>query len=54
MKRIFPLIAAAVFTLPAAGMLGCDADQDIMEVETPQGETEVERDLETGELEVEE
>ena len=54
MKRIFSLMLAAAFTLPLAGMLGCDNDQDIMEAETPQGEVEVERDMDTGAIEVEE
>jgi hypothetical protein len=53
MKRMFSLFVAAAFTLPLAGMVGCDNDRDIMEAETPQGEVEVERDLDTGELEVE-
>ncbi|MBW3598046.1 MAG: hypothetical protein KY475_12305 [Planctomycetes bacterium] len=50
MKRIFSLMLAAAFTLPVAGMVGCD--EEVMEVETPTGEVEVERDVGTGELEV--
>lgn len=32
---------------------GCDNKEEVMEVETPEGETEVERDMDTGALEVE-
>lgn len=32
---------------------GCDNNEEVMEVETPEGETEVEQDTDTGELEVE-
>ncbi|MCA9108441.1 MAG: hypothetical protein KDA52_00720 [Planctomycetaceae bacterium] len=42
------LLAFAPFSLT-----GCDRDQEILEVETPNGELEVERDPSTGEVEVE-
>jgi hypothetical protein len=53
MKRFGSLLLAFSLTAPLAVLGGCDADQDLGEVETPSGEVEVERDADTGAIETE-
>lgn len=53
--RGFPVSTFGVALLTGIGLLslGCDTDEDVLEVETPDGEVEVERDTTDGSLEVE-
>ncbi|MAT13942.1 MAG: hypothetical protein CMJ46_01575 [Planctomyces sp.] len=59
MKPFIKNLSAAAIAVPmlfAAGpvlLSGCDDDREIMEVETPEGETEIEQDPDTGAIEVE-
>lgn len=50
------LAALSMFTLvvPTAmvTLSGCDDDETVLDVETPEGDLEVERDLDTGEVEI--
>lgn len=46
--------ATAMFAVVPFTIAGCDQDRDVMEMETPEGEVEVEEDVDTGALEVEE
>ena len=48
-----PGVAALMVGVLPLTMTGCEADRDVMEVETPEGEVEVEEDADTGALEVE-
>jgi hypothetical protein len=50
MKNFASLLCASA--LPLAGLTGCDRDQEVMEIETPRSEVEVERDADTGALQV--
>lgn len=53
--RITAVSAATVmFAVVPFTITGCEQDRDLMEVETPEGEVEVEEDADTGALEVEE
>jgi hypothetical protein len=58
MTRLFRSTAVAAATLMFGvvpfTMSGCDADREVMEVETPEGEVEIEEDADTGALEIEE
>ena len=57
MAKLFRMTAVAAAALIAGAfpftMAGCDADREVMEVETPDGEVEVEEDADTGALETE-
>jgi hypothetical protein len=53
MRKILALFFAAALALPVIGMTGCDQDEEVLDVETQQREVEVERDADTGALEVE-
>ncbi len=50
------LAACSMLTLAVPATMvtlsGCDDDETVLDVETPEGDLEVERDLDTGELEV--
>ena len=52
MKKFASLMIACLVALPLAGMAGCDRDEEVMEIETPNTETEIERDADTGALQV--
>ncbi len=52
LRTLFSLLTVVALTTPLVGIVGCDADEEVMEVETQQGETEIERDSETGALQV--
>jgi hypothetical protein len=52
MKRIAAALLAIPLCLPLAGLTGCEGDEEVMEVETSEGETEIERDSDTGALQV--
>jgi hypothetical protein len=52
MKKFFSLLLALSLALPVLGLAGCDTDKEVMDVETPRGEVEVEQDRDTGALEV--
>jgi hypothetical protein len=45
--------ATVMFAVVPFTIAGCDQDREVMEVETPQGEVEVEEDADAGALEVE-
>lgn len=47
------LFFALSLVFGTAVITGCDNKEEVMEVETQEGEMEVERDTETGELDVE-
>jgi hypothetical protein len=47
-------VATVMFAVVPFTIAGCDQDREIMEVETPEGEVEVEEDVDTGALEIEE
>lgn len=57
MAKLFRTTAVAAAALIAGvlpfTMTGCDADREVMEIETPEGETEIQEDADTGALEVE-
>jgi hypothetical protein len=53
MKRLFALVLGMSLVLPLVALTGCERDEEVMELETPEGEVEVERDADTGALEVE-
>ena len=53
MRKIYALFLAAALGLPVISMAGCDQDEEILDVETQQRDVEVERDSDTGALEVE-
>lgn len=52
--RITAVSATVMFAVVPFTITGCEQDRDLMEVETPEGEVEVEEDADTGALEVEE
>ena len=46
-------LATMVMSLAvSAALVGCDNQEEVMEVETPESSVEVERDVDTGELSV--
>lgn len=47
-------MAAAMFSMMGfAALSGCDNNRDVIEVETPEGEIDVEQDKDTGAIEIE-
>jgi hypothetical protein len=46
--------ATLMFAVVPFTFTGCDQDREVMEVETPEREIEVEEDADTGALEIEE
>lgn len=46
------LFAGCLFFF-TAGLTGCDNDREVLDVETPEGELEVEESTETGALDIE-
>jgi hypothetical protein len=46
-------ISPFVLGLALCGAVGCDDDETVLDVETPGGQVEVERDPDTGETDVE-
>lgn len=51
--KSFVLFAAMTLSTTMATTIGCDNKEKVLDVETPGGEVEVERDKDTGETEVE-
>ncbi|MEZ6132749.1 MAG: hypothetical protein R3C59_29120 [Planctomycetaceae bacterium] len=52
-KKSATLIATACFTAGLLALSGCDNKEKVLDIETPGGEIEVERDQDTGETDVE-
>ncbi|MFH1299446.1 MAG: hypothetical protein ABIK07_00195 [Planctomycetota bacterium] len=54
MKRIWVhTLAALLMFTPAFTMVGCDNKEKVLDVETPGGKIEIERDRNTGAVDVE-
>ena len=47
------LVAGAFLAAAAIAVPGCDGKEEVLDIETPTGEIEVERDRDTGETDVE-
>lgn len=51
--KLSALFAAAALSVTLATTSGCDNKEKVLDIETPGGEVEVERDKDTGDTEVE-
>ena len=53
LRRSTSLAAVTLMAVVAVSAVGCDTKEKVLDIETPGGEVEVERDRDTGDVEVE-
>jgi len=46
------LLSTGLLTFALVGVVGCDDKEEVLDIETPGGEVEVERDRDTGAVEI--
>jgi len=51
-KPMTALLSTGLLTFALVGVVGCDDKEEVLDIETPGGEVEVERDRDTGAVEI--